>query len=119
MICIEPLSGLPTACALAPDTGRAQLEKRHAFDDDYLHSVEGAETRMVVHYSKVRDSTRRLRALPSSTGRSTAATPTCSSSSLVRPINSRHTTSAAQDGLSIQRLLCTGMRWSLDFRSNF
>lgn len=63
MICIEPLSGLPTACALAPDTGRAQLEKRHAFDDDYLHSVEGAETRMVVHYLKVRDSTRRLRAL--------------------------------------------------------
>jgi len=60
---VGPLNGLPIACALTPDTGRAQVERWHAFDDGYLLSVERTETRLVVHYSKVRDSIRRLRAL--------------------------------------------------------
>src|SRR5699024_10736827 len=60
---IGPLNGLPLACALTSDTGRAQVEKWRAFDDDYLLSVERTETRLVVHYSKVHDSVRRLRIL--------------------------------------------------------
>lgn len=47
---IGPLRRLPTACALTPGTGRAQLEKWWAFDDDYLLSVERREARLVVHY---------------------------------------------------------------------
>ncbi|MGO1510604.1 MAG: hypothetical protein ACTHW4_08525 [Actinomycetales bacterium] len=58
-----PLNGLPIACTLTPDAGRAQVERWRAFDDEYALDVERAATRHVVHYVKVEDSVARLREL--------------------------------------------------------
>jgi hypothetical protein len=58
-----PLHALPIACALTQDTGRKQVEKWRAFDDDYLLGVDRTETQQIAHYAKVADSVQRLREL--------------------------------------------------------
>lgn len=60
---IGPLAAVPTACTLGPSTGRAQVERWHAFDAQYALSVERDDTRLTVHYAKNTDSIRRLREL--------------------------------------------------------
>jgi len=60
---IGPLNGLPIACALTPDTGRAQVEKWRAFDAEYTLDVERNDVELIVRYEKTEDSVRRLRAL--------------------------------------------------------
>lgn len=58
-----PLSQLPIACTLTPDTGREQIGRWRAFDGDYLLDAKRTDDRLVVHYAKVGDATRRLRDL--------------------------------------------------------
>lgn len=60
---VGALNAVPIACALTPETGRAQVERWRAFDGEYLLEVERGETRLVVHYTKTDDSTQRLRDL--------------------------------------------------------
>ncbi|WCE38957.1 hypothetical protein PGC08_13190 [Brevibacterium sp. BDJS002] len=60
---VGPLNGLPIACALTPDTGRAQVERWRAFDAEYARGIERSETELLIHYEKTDDSTRRLREL--------------------------------------------------------
>lgn len=60
---IGPLDRLPIACALTPETGRAQVEKWRAFDDEYALGVDRSDAELVVHYERTEESTRRLREL--------------------------------------------------------
>lgn len=60
---VGPLRGLPIACTFTPDAGKAQVERWHAFDEDYALAVERTDTRLTIHYAKVDDAITRLREL--------------------------------------------------------
>ena len=60
---VGPLDGVPMACTLTPSTGKQQVERWRAFDDDHLLDVERTGTTLTVRYARSADSVRRLRDL--------------------------------------------------------
>lgn len=60
---IGPQQGLPIACTLTPDAGRAQVEKWRAFNAEYSLGVDRSDDELVVRYEKTDESERRLRKL--------------------------------------------------------
>ena len=53
---VGPLNSIPIACTLSPDTGRAQVERWHRFDDRYALSRTSSDDRLVVHYARTDES---------------------------------------------------------------
>lgn len=53
---LGPLDSIPIACTLSPDTGRAQVERWHRFDDRYALRRMSSDDRLVVHYARTDES---------------------------------------------------------------
>lgn len=61
---VGPLNGLPIACTLPTiAAAKRQVEKWHAFDADYALDTKRTDSTLTVHYTKIQDSTDRLREL--------------------------------------------------------
>lgn len=57
---LGPLNSIPIACTLSAETGRAQVDRWHRFDDRYALSRTITGDRLVVHYACSDESTAEL-----------------------------------------------------------